>query len=100
MKSKNKKWLEKQAKNFKKIFLDVCQSHRDRAVELTRFELRELENLFVLLLLGAFTGTPSPLSMLSVELLPFLEHELKIMEKCAKNADDALAELASLLDID
>ena len=89
MKNKKEKWLKK----VKKIFSNIGQSQRSKAIELTLFELRELENLFVLLLLGAFTGIPSPLSMLAVELLPFLKHELKIMESRAKNADDALAEL-------
>lgn len=99
MKKKNKRFYNKIVQNIKNLFYNINQSHRSKAIELTQFELRELENLFVLLLLGAFTGIPSPLSMLSVELLPFLEHELMVMNSRSKDADDALAELASLLDI-
>ena len=100
MKKNSRSFFKKIIQNIKTLFYNITQSHRSRAIELTKFELRELENLFVLLLLGAFTGIPSPLSMLAVELLPYLEHELKVMEIRAKNADDALAELAGLLDID
>jgi hypothetical protein len=99
LKKNNKTFSKKIIQNIKTLFYNINQSQRSKAIELTRFELRELENLFVLLLLGAFTGIPSPLSMLSVELLPFLEHELKVMNTRAKDADDALAELAGLLDI-
>jgi hypothetical protein len=67
-------------------------------VELTRFELRELENVFVLLLMGSFTGLPSPPAPLAAELLPLLEHELKVLGSRARGGDDALAELTGLLD--
>jgi hypothetical protein len=100
LKKNNRSFFKKIIQNIKTLFYNITQSHRSRVTELTQFELRELENLFVLLLLGAFTGIPSPLSMLAVELLPYLEHELKVMETRAKNADDTLAELAGLLDID
>ena len=69
-------------------------------IGLTNFEARELENLFVLLLMGAFTGLPAPPSFLSVELLPHLKHELGVLNRRAENASDALAELAGALDID
>ncbi len=99
MKKNNKEWFKKSINKIKNLFDNINQSQRSKVIELTQFELRELENLFILLLLGAFTGIPSPLSMLAVELLPFLEHELKVMDTRAKDADDALAELAGLLDI-
>lgn len=82
------------------FFSTMGQTHREKVVALTAFEARELENLFVLLLMGAFTGLPAPPSFLSVELLPFLQHELGVLNRRAENASDALAELAGTLDLD
>lgn len=81
------------------VFRTMDQTHREKVVALTAFEARELENMFVLLLMGAFTGLPAPPSFLSAELLPHLEHELKVLNRRAENASDALAELAGALDI-
>ena len=75
-------------------------SHRERAVGLTAFEARELENMFVLLLLGSFTGLPSPPSFLAVELLPHLEHELGVLNRRAQDSTDALAEIMGTIDAD
>lgn len=76
------------------------EAHREKAAGLTVFEARELENLFVLLLMGAFTGMPAPPSFLSVELLPHLTYELSVLNRRAENASDALAEMTGTLDID
>jgi len=71
--------------------------HRGQATELTALELRELENLFVLLLLNAFSGIPFPPFCLAVELLPYLEREIKVMSSRAEGASDTLAEMAGIL---
>jgi hypothetical protein len=75
-------------------------SHREKTVELTRFEVKELENLFVLLLMGSFTGIPAPPSFIAAELLPHLEHEIKVLNARAHAASDSMAEIIGLLDID
>ena len=67
---------------------------------LTAFEARELENMFVLLLLGSFAGMPSPPSFLAVELLPHLEHEIRVLNRRAESSTDALAEIMGSLDAD
>lgn len=82
------------------FFSVMDAAHREQVTELTRFEARELENAFVLLLMGSFTGLPAPPSFLAVELLPYLEHELSVVNRRAADATDALAELAGCLDID
>jgi hypothetical protein len=82
------------------FFSNFGASHREKAVELTRFEEKELENLFVLLLMGSFTGIPSPPSFIAAELLPHLEHEIKVLNARAKASSDAMAEIIGLLDID
>ncbi|MFO7838027.1 MAG: hypothetical protein R6X08_00835 [Desulfosalsimonadaceae bacterium] len=78
----------------------IDRSQREIAVDLSRYELRELENIFVLLLIGSFTGLPAPPCSVSIELLPYLEHELEILNKRAGESSDALAELMGSLDID
>jgi hypothetical protein len=82
------------------FFWGLDQAQRERAVALTSFEAREMENMFVLLLLGSFTGLPAPPSFLAVELLPDLEHELKVLNRRAQDASDALAEIMGALDAD
>jgi hypothetical protein len=82
-----------------KLLSALDTAHRHQVTELTEFELRELENLFALLLLGAFTGLPAPPSLVAVELLPYMERELRIVRQRAEDASDALAEMAGLLDI-
>jgi len=75
-------------------------SHREDAVALTQVEMQELENIFALLVLGSFVGLPAPPSFLAVELLPFMERELKIMSRRAEDAGDMLAEMCGTLGID
>ncbi|MFO7729904.1 MAG: hypothetical protein R6V86_03970 [Spirochaetia bacterium] len=82
------------------FFSTMDQSHRNKVTEVTEFEVKELENLFVLLLMGSFTGVPSPPSFVAAELLPHLEHEIKVLNERAKDSFDSLADMASLLDID
>ncbi|MFP4481635.1 MAG: hypothetical protein ACLFN0_02420 [Thermovirgaceae bacterium] len=82
------------------FFSIMGSSHREKVVELTRFEVKELENLFVLLLTGSFTGIPAPPSFIAAELLPHLEHEIKVLNARAHAASDSMAEIIGLLDID
>jgi len=82
------------------IVAGMNRGQREKAASLTAFEAREMENMFVLLLLGSFTGMPAPPSFLAVELLPFLEHELKVLNNRAQSSSDSLAELMGMLDAD
>lgn len=82
------------------FFSIMGASHREKIVELTRFETKELENLFVLLLMGSFTGIPSPPSFVAAELLPHMDHEIKVLNARAHAASDSMAEIIGLLDID
>jgi hypothetical protein len=87
-------------KFLKRILSDFGASHRDRAAALTGVEVKELENIFSLLLLGSFIGLPAPPSFLAVELLPFMERELKVLNRRAQDAGDMLAEMAGTIGID
>lgn len=98
----NDKMMKHLARLFRffKSFSDTMDTaHRNRAVGLTECEVRELENMFVLLLMGSFTGVPAPPSFISAELLPYLEHEIKVVNRRSENASDALAEIAGCFDV-
>ncbi len=88
---------------FKKIaraYAIFVQIHREKASGIIEFELKELENIFSLLLLGGFIGMPSPPVPIAIELLPYMERELTIMLARTDMAQDPLAPLFGILDVD
>lgn len=92
--------IEKICHVLRSIVGTVGDVQRKRVTDLTAYELRELENLFALLLVGSLAGQPAPPSFIAAELLPYLEHELRALERSAVNASDALAEIAGVLNVD
>ncbi len=87
-------------KGLKAFFSTLDESQRKRVTDVTEFEIRELENLFVLLLMGSFSGMPAPPSFISAELIPHLEHEIKVLNSRAVCSSDSFAEIMGVLDID
>ncbi len=75
------------------------QVARAEASQKLEWEVREMENIFALLTLGAFTGLPSPPMQLTLELLPLMERELLLMLEKVDTASDPLAELFSTLNV-
>ena len=73
---------------------------RGKAVETIEYEVEELDNIFGILVLGAFIGIPSPPIHITMELLPIMEKEFEIMLKKVSTAHDPLGDLFSVLDID
>ncbi|HDZ36190.1 MAG TPA: hypothetical protein ENH81_04685 [Thermococcus sp.] len=63
------------------------------------FELRELENVFALILMGEFVGIPSPPTTLVIRLLPHMTRELYVMQRRVVDMDDLLGELAGMFEI-
>ncbi|HET58211.1 MAG TPA: hypothetical protein ENN35_07210 [Deltaproteobacteria bacterium] len=84
----------------KRILRSMNIMHQEHAVALTIVEVEELENIFALLLLGSFVGFPSPPTFLAVELLPFLQKELTMLNRRAEDQGDMLAEMCGTLGID
>ncbi len=82
------------------FYSSMDRSHRAKVTSMTEFEQKELENLFVLLLMGSFMGVPSPPSYVSAELLPHLEHEIKVLNARAKDSFDTMAEMVGTFDVD
>lgn len=87
-------------KFFKKTLSTFNALHRQDAAALTEVEVRELENIFALLILGSFVGLPAPPSFLAVELLPFMKRELDVLNRRALDSGDMLGELCGTLGID
>jgi len=73
---------------------------RGKAVETIEYELEELDNIFAIIVLGAFIGIPSPPIHVSMALLPIMEREFEIMLEKVSTAHDPLGDLFSVLDID
>ena len=73
---------------------------RSKAVETIEYEVGELDNIFAILVLGAFIGIPSPPIHITMELLPEMEKEFEIMLEKVSTAHDPLGDLFSVLDID
>ena len=71
----------------------IDKTHRSNVCALTVTEVEELQNVFALLLLGSFIGLPSPPSFLAVELLPYMQKELEILNERAQDANDMMAEM-------
>lgn len=84
---------------FRTICRTIDKTHRSNVCALTVTEVEELQNVFALLLLGSFIGLPSPPSFLAVELLPYMQKELKILNERAQDANDKMAEMFGTLGI-
>ena len=89
--------LVKIRKYIHNLLSDIQVVNRSKATGLLDFEVMELENIFSLLLFGSFTGMPSPPAHITLQLLPLMQDELKIMFNRISAAHDALAEVVSLL---
>lgn len=78
----------------------ITQVNREKATGMLDFELKELENIFALLILGGFVGLPSPPSPIAVELLPYMEKELTVLLSRTDLSQDPLGVLMGMLEID
>lgn len=73
---------------------------RAKAVATIEYETEELDNIFAILVLGAFIGIPSPPIHITMELMPDMKEEFEIMLEKVSTAHDPLGDLFSVLDID
>jgi hypothetical protein len=69
---------------------------RYQSTEYLEYELREIENIFSLLLVGSFIGIPSPPSNISIRVLPYLAREMYVMGRKAGEMDDISGEIFGL----
>ena len=83
-----------------RIWQSMDEVARSKAFETVEYEVRELDNIFALLVLGSFVGIPSPPVQITMELLPYMEAEFEVMLDKVSTAHDPLGELFSVLHID
>jgi len=90
-------WLKRQIVEAFKISDEVM---RGKAVVTIEHEVAELDNIFGILVMGAFIGIPSPPIHITMELLPLMDKEFDIMLDKVLTAHDPLGHLFSTLGID
>ena len=86
-------------KTIRRIFLTIDTINRNKAVEYYEWEEKELRNTFALLVAGSFIGIPSPPVHITLELLPHIEEDLKIMIERMDASTDSIGEMFNLFDI-
>jgi len=72
---------------------------REKAVDAIEFEVGEMENIFGLLVLGAFVGFPSPPMQITLDLLPVMEKDLITMLNKVDTAESPISDLVSIFDV-
>lgn len=92
-------WHEGIEKLIKEFFQGMMGALRQTSTDRLEFELRELENIFGLLVLGSFIGIPSPPSGVSLRLLPYMLREMLVMKNRVRDLDDVFGEVAGMMDI-
>ncbi|ADT83263.1 hypothetical protein VFC49_11025 [Thermococcus sp. SY098] len=85
--------------NVKYFIKGFISAFKQQSTEYLEFEERELENVFALLLMGAFVGIPSPPTTLVMRLMPHMVREIYVMQQRAINMDDIFGEMAALFEI-
>ncbi len=83
----------------RKLFRAAGLGVRASAVSYTEWEYKELENIFGLLTLGGAVGFPGPPTLLSLDLLPFMEREVLVLQARAREAEDPWGGLFSTFDV-
>ena len=96
---KEKSRLKKVSENIKKAIDGIEEGFRSSSTQAMQFELKEMENVFCLLILGSFAGIPSPPTFLSLNLLPHLEKEIQVMLSRSNNIDDPLGDIFSVFNV-
>jgi hypothetical protein len=73
---------------------------RAKAVDTIEYEAEELDNIFAIIVLGAFIGIAAPPIQITLELLPVMEKEFETMLDKVSTAHDPLGDLFSVFSID
>jgi late competence protein required for DNA uptake (superfamily II DNA/RNA helicase) len=82
------------------VWQTADQVARSKAVDTIEYEVEELDNIFGVIVLGAFIGIASPPIQITLELLPAMEKEFETMLDKVSTAHDPLGELFSVFSID
>lgn len=85
--------------NFLENLKAFVEGFKNQSTSVIELQLHEMENSFGLICFGSLMGMPSPPNYLGMALLPYLEHEIKVMIFKSERLDDRLAEFFDLSDI-
>jgi len=72
---------------------------RMKAVVGAEAELEEFEYIFALLVQGSFVGMPSPPVHISMDLLPYMEKDIKLLLDRINTSNEPMSKLFSTFDI-
>lgn len=84
----------------KNIFKSIEKTFKYKATSFIKSELEDYESVFSFLLIGLFSGVPSPPAGLIIRLLPYMEKEITVMIEKSTLLDDSFATILSKFDID
>jgi hypothetical protein len=90
---------KKMFKDFLENFSAFVEGFKNQSTSAIELQLHEMENGFGLIAFGSLMGMPSPPNYLGMALLPYIEHEIKVMIFKSERLDDRLAEFFDLSDI-
>jgi len=93
------KSIDKIKKRLFTFFKYFDAASKNKAVDVMEFELGEMENIFALLVLGAFIGFPSPPMQITLDLLPDMEKHLVLMLNKVDTAESPISDLLSAFDV-
>ena len=99
MKIKGEELLNKFKSKIKTGWEFYNAAAKDKAVDTLEYEYGELENIFGLLVLGAFIGIPSPPMQITLDLLPEMEKHFRIMLNKVDTAESPFSDLLSAFDV-
>lgn len=84
----------------KNILKSIETAFKDKATSYIKSELEDYESVFSFLLIGLFSGLPSPPAGLIMRILPYMEKEIAVMIEKSTLLDDYFATILSKFDID
>jgi hypothetical protein len=93
-------WYEFIGKKFKAVFSAIDNVNRSHAVDTAAIEVQELQHIFALLVLGHAVGLPAPPADLTLQLLPEMEEEFRLLLNRIDTAQAPLSMLYSSLSVD
>lgn len=79
------------------FFEDVRAVNNEKATGILEYEIKQMETIFCLIVLGSFIGMPAPPAYLTLELMPLMEREAGQLFDSVCTSRDALGELSEIL---
>jgi len=79
------------------FFQDMQEVNRAKATGIIEYEVKQMENIFSLMVCGSFIGMPSPPVHITLQLLPLMNREVMQLFDSITTAKDALGELSEVL---